>query len=319
MYRQDLALSTMGRGFWVLDDLTPLHEIGADGSVAAGGGAHLFEGRPQYRTRPGRNSGFEWASNTARPDYRGAGADINYWISPDLGPDETVRIEILDAGGEVIRSYASGGGGGAARAGGPAMQRMAPRGGTMRGVSSAPGVHRLRWDLRSQGEGRGGPMVPPGEYTVRLSAGDMAVEAGLELRIDPRVAAEGVTVADLEEQYRFNLAVRETMADAREIADGIDDLRDQIEEARADAGGGRNETLDELAAELAELDARVNDAEGSYPRPMLLSQLNYLAGMTGRADQAPGADAYERHEELRAEVREVGDWLQTLVRRLTAT
>ena len=63
----------------------------------------------------------------------------------------------------------------------------------------------------------------------------------------------------------------------------------------------------------------MNDAAGSYPRPMLLSQLNYLAGMTGRADQAPGADAYERHEELQEEVSEVGDWLQTLVRRLTAT
>ena len=63
----------------------------------------------------------------------------------------------------------------------------------------------------------------------------------------------------------------------------------------------------------------MNDAEGSYPRPMLLSQLNYLAGMTGRADQVPGADAYERHEELREEVREVTERLQALVRRLTAT
>ena len=41
--------------------------------------------------------------------------------------------------------------------------------------------------------------------------------------------------------------------------------------------------------------------------------------MTGRADQAPGADAYERHEELQEEVREVSEWLQALVRRLTAT
>ena len=119
--------------------------------------------------------------------------------------------------------------------------------------------------------------MPPGNYTVRLSAGGVTTETGLELRIDPRVAAEGVTIADLEEQYRFNLAVRETQAEAREVANGIDDLRERIAEARADAGGGRNETLDALAEELAELDASVNDAGGSYPRPMLLSQLNYLA------------------------------------------
>ena len=319
VYRQDLALSTMGRGFWVLDDVTPLHEIDANGSVAASGPAHLFEGRAQYRTRPGRNSGYEWASNTARPQYPGSGADINYWISPDLGPDATVRIEIVDAGGEVIRTYASGGGGGAGRAGGPAMQRMAPRGGGRAMVSTTPGMHRLRWDLRAQGEGRGGPIVPPGRYTVRLAAGDATAETGLELRIDPRVAGEGVTVADLEEQYRFNLDVMETTAEAREVANGIEGLRERLAEARADAGGGRNRTLDELAADLEELDARVNDAEGSYPRPMLLSQLNYLGGMTSRADQAPGADAYARHEELQEEVRAVAEQLQALVRRLSTT
>ena len=265
--RQDLALSTMGRGFWVLDDLTPLHEIDADGMVEAAGPAHVFAGRPQYRTRPGRNSGFEWASNTARPQYPGAGADISYWISPDLGPDATVRVEILDDGGEVVRTYESGAGAGAGRAGGPAMQRMAPRGGGRATVATTPGVHRLRWDMRARGEGRSGPIMPPGDYTVRLTAGGATTETGLELRIDPRVAAEGVTIADLEAQYRFNLAVRETQAEAREVARGIADLREQLEEARAGAGGGGNRTLDEVAADLDALDARVNDAEGSYPRP----------------------------------------------------
>ena len=128
-----------------------------------------------------------------------------------------------------------------------------------------------------------------------------------------------MTVADLEEQYRFNLDVMETTAEAREVANGIEGLRERLAEARADGGGGRNRTLDELAADLEELDAQVNDAEGSYPRPMLLSQLNYLGGMTSRADQAPGADAYARHEELQEEVRAVAEQLQALVRRLSTT
>ena len=128
-----------------------------------------------------------------------------------------------------------------------------------------------------------------------------------------------MTVADLEEQYRFNLDVMETTAEAREVANGIEGLRERLAEARADAGGGRNRTLDELAADLEELDAQVNDAEGSYPRPMLLSQLNYLGGMTSRADQVPGADAYARHEELQEEVRAVAERLQALVRRLSTT
>ena len=52
---------------------------------------------------------------------------------------------------------------------------------------------------------------------------------------------------------------------------------------------------------------------------MLLSQLNYLGGMTSRADQAPGADAYTRHDELQEEVRAAAAELQALVRRLSAT
>ena len=92
-----------------------------------------------------------------------------------------------------------------------------------------------------------------------------------------------------------------------------------IEEARSDAGGSTNRLLQGIASEATDLDKQVNDASGSYPQPMLLSQLNYLAGMTSRADQIPGADAYTRLNELQQEVETVRARTQTLKRRLSAT
>ncbi|MDX1579514.1 MAG: hypothetical protein R3266_13595, partial [Gemmatimonadota bacterium] len=295
VHRKHLALATMGRGFWVLDDIERLHAID-DGSGFAS--SRLFDPAPRYRVRPPRHSGFGW-SGSALPEYPGTGANIDYWIAPGLAPDADVTLEILDAGGQVLRTY-TGAGTTAEESEEAGMRRVARQRGGGRLMRSS-GAHRMRWDLRAEGPGGGrGPMVPPGVYTLRLTAGDEVDTAPLELLIDPRVAAEGVTVAELEEQYRFNLAVLETQAAAREVAEGIDRLRERVEEARA--GGAEGAAPTTIERDLDALEARLRDAGGSYPRPMLLNQIGYLLGMTSRADQAPGVDAYERHEELRSRV-----------------
>ncbi len=302
VYRQDLALSTMGRGFWVLDDVTRLHQIGlGTGGEALSGSStsRLFRPRPQYRVRPFRNSGFEWSSPAA-PEYPGQGAHIDYWIAPGLAPTAEVRIDILDPAGAVVRRYV--GSDGEAVPPPPAgMRRMAARS-TPGRLARTAGAHRLRWDLEAAGVGRGGgPLVAPATYTVRLTAGDVTSEAPLEIRIDPRVAAEGVTVAHLEEQHRFERAVRETLARARDVSADLETLSKRIEEAREGAEGAAV-VPETLARDARELDARLNDAEGSYPQPMLISQIRYLLNMVSSADQVPGAEAYARHEALLEEV-----------------
>jgi hypothetical protein len=162
-------------------------------------------------------------------------------------------------------------------------------------------------------------MVPPGRYTARLTAGGTTVSKPFDLLMDPLVAAEGITIADLEAQYELELVVRATIAAAREVSSGVGALRESVTEAREDAGGATNPELATLAREIAQLSARLIDAGGSYPTPVLLSQLNYLLGMISRADQAPGRDAYERHEELRLEVEEAQEILRNLERRMRAS
>src|SRR5207249_4181105 len=125
------------------------------------------------------------------------------------------------------------------------------RGGGRRGgglpstLPTKTGMNRFVWDLRypggaataGDGEGGGGnsgagPLAVPGTYKVRLSAGGTTRTEPLVLKIDPRVAKDGVTVADLAEQMKLALRVRDQLADARAFAARV---RQAIDQKRGDA------------------------------------------------------------------------------------
>jgi photosystem II stability/assembly factor-like uncharacterized protein len=289
VFRQDLALSTMGRSFWVMDDVTPLHEIkdGLDPDQN-----HLFAPGEAYRLRGRGGYGFGGLDPSA-PAYSPSGATIDYFLSE--AASEGLTLDILSPSGEVLRSYEGGGAGVRTRTvqGMRAPQRQAF--GAAR-PSTSPGMHRFVWDLRVAGAagGRGGgPMVVPGEYSVRLTAGNWTQTRPLQVVMDPRVERDGATLADLEAQFEFNTAVGELQAKAYEVAQ-------QVAEALEGGDVGGRE-LEELRA----IQALMVDAGGSYPQPMLLNQINYLRGMTSRADQRPGNFAYTRLEELTEQLSEL--------------
>ena len=79
-------------------------------------------------------------------------------------------------------------------------------------------------------------------------------------------------------------------------------------------GLAKGETSAEQAAGLDALRARLVDADGPYPQPMIVAQLRYLASMLDRADQRPGQDAVERLQELRGLVAECDAELKALRR-----
>ncbi len=144
--------------------------------------------------------------------------------------------------------------------------------------------------------------------------GDWSATQSFEVLIDPRVDADGVSQADLEEQLAFNLQVRDALSDAQQAAARIDStkslLKDRLEAEDAQAMRVK-EDLDEIESAL------VTDTADSYPPPMLINQLRYLSGMTSRADQRPGRDAYDRFEELRAELDGLLSALDQLTQRTT--
>ncbi|RMH12218.1 MAG: hypothetical protein D6701_13795 [Gemmatimonadetes bacterium] len=296
----DLALSTMGRSFWVMDDLTLLRQLTAQVAEAD---AHLFQPRVTPRVRGGGFFGFG-RSDAARPRYAEPGVHIDYALA--RAPQGEVVIEVLDAEGAVVAGFSSASGGYEYES---VQEMRAPttrrRGGPR--APARPGVHRLTWNFRAPGGAAGrGPMVPPGHYTIRLTVDGHTQSRPLEIAMDPRVEADGVTRADLEEQYRLNLRIRDAVAEANRAVAELPGLRSALERIAADAAGERAAEARRALEALEHARERlVTRQGGSYQAPQLADQLRYLYGMTSRADQKPGRDAYVRLDRLRAELDEV--------------
>ncbi|MGE0454351.1 MAG: hypothetical protein AB7O37_16415 [Vicinamibacteria bacterium] len=279
VHRRDLVLSTMGRGFWVLDDLSPLHQLAA---AQRAGAPYLYAPRTTVALR------HPVLRQPAGPDPAPAGAIVDY-VLPAGATD--VRLELLDAAGRTVRAFTPG----ATGAGVDAAQGMRQPG-RRAGSSELPagaGHGRFVWDLRhegvpgSSGRGSDGPFVAPGEYQVRLSVGSRTLTQPLRVKPDPRLAADGVTEADLREQEALNLRIREAIARARRLAARVDAERDR----RRAAGEPSSADLDVLRARLV-------TAGGAYPQPMLIDQLQNLYRMTTGADQKLGREAFRRLDEL---------------------
>ena len=219
------------------------------------------------------------------------GARIDYYLAAASGE---VKLDVLDAAGKVIRSYTNetGGGSQAGRGGGGRRGAALP--------STLPtkiGMNRFVWDLRypgggpagvADGEGGGGfggagPLVAPGTYRARLTANGVVRTEPFTVKIDPRVAKDGLTVADLAEQARFALKIRDTLADARQLVRRVR----QAMEAR---------TGDQVKLQ-AVIDRLVTKA-GPYEDQMFIDQLSNVAREIGQADQKVGATAYERYNDL---------------------
>ena len=166
---KDLVLSTQGRSFWILDNLTPLHQI-KDG---AGTQPILFAPREAVRT-PGAGA-LEGLTRTETIRYPQTGAQIDYY----LPSASEVSLEILDASGKSIRKFSST----AAVESAPTDEEDQGGGGRRGRGATVPldaksGMHRFTWDLRYPGpwqsasrpEGPNGPAAVPGKYQVRITA-----------------------------------------------------------------------------------------------------------------------------------------------------
>jgi hypothetical protein len=136
----------------------------------------------------------------------------------------------------VLRTFTSDGPA-AAAAETPDPDQPPPERAAVTRVPKNAGANRFAWDLRYPGSpapgsarGAAGPRVVPGKYQVRLTVGDLIGTRPLEVRVDPRVAADGVTQSDLEEQLALSLRVRDLAGEAR--ADAIRIARHAAASAR---------------------------------------------------------------------------------------
>ncbi len=226
----DLVVATHGRGFWILDDITPLRQLASP--VAD---VHLFTPARALRVRWNMNTDTPLPQEEPAGQNPPDGAVVDYYLaSAASGP---VTLEILDAGGAVVRKYSSEDAAEPLRdeSNVPAYW-IRP---TLR-LSTATGMHRFVWDLHyraPEGMRRSFPIAAvfhdtprepngvwamPGTYTVRLTANGTSVTRPLSVEMDPRVKTPILAL-----QRQFSLS--------KQLSDAIDDVsrRDMTPEVRA--------------------------------------------------------------------------------------
>ena len=259
----DLVVGTHGRGFWILDNITPLRQHDA----RPVGVAQLYA--------PARATRVRWNMNPDTPlppdEPTGAnppdGTPIDYWIGPDArGP---VVIEILDARGALVRRISSDD---------PQEPKIEGRNipdywiRPAQVLAATPGVHRYFWDVRhappkaasfSYGIGATylntprepqGSWVLPGSYSIRLTVNGATVTQSLPVRMDPRVKAPAKALAAM---YAASRGIDSAIAHAAEGVAQVRDLRAAIRASRETSGAGS------LAESLTALDNTLGALEGS--------------------------------------------------------
>jgi photosystem II stability/assembly factor-like uncharacterized protein len=292
IYKKDLVIATQGRAIWILDNLSVLHQLSPQITTAQ---PYLFKPRDGYRTRVGANT---------------LGPTIEYFLPSE--PAGAVTIEILDGTGAIVNTYSSsapaaapaggrggrgggrGGGGGAAPNIDPDMMVGRGRGGGAppARVTKNAGLNRFVWNVQHQS----GLGAPPGMYQARLKVDATTLTQPLNVLIDPRLAAEGLTAADIKEQFEHNMRMRTLTADVNQTLGRLRDARTKFQNATG-AEAEKAKRVEALYQQMVIIPEGVR-----YAKPGLQEHVRYLAGMTTGSDQKIGRDALERYAVLRKEL-----------------
>ena len=283
---KDLVVSTQGRSFWILDNLTPLHQASEKAAEVI-----LFTPRDAVRT-PGRGALEGLGPGRTSLQYPRPGAMIDYYLAAAAGE---ISLDILDAAGKVVRTLTSAAvvsERAAVAADDEEDSGLRQRGAPAR-LEKTAGMHRFTWDLRYPGpwqsaartEGPNGPVAVPGKYSVRMTAGTWTATVPLVVVEDPRVTKAGVTTADLREQFEHNMRVRELVSDVNKAV---------VQLHAAQRAGG--------SAKLIEIASHLITPAIRYSKPELQTHITYLYSMTNLTDQKIGRDAIERYKLLRRDL-----------------
>ncbi|HKW89620.1 MAG TPA: hypothetical protein VJN21_12790 [Candidatus Acidoferrales bacterium] len=305
----DLAISTYGRGFWILDDLTPIEQMTDEVRASD---AHLFAPRDAYRFRGvSEPAAVSYDPTTGHnPPY---GADISYYLKSAAKDD--VKLAILDASGKTVRTFDA------------------------KDLKKEAGVNRMWWDLRFDPskeihlrtsplyapEVKVGPegwrpapavgpislLAPPGTYTVKLTAGGHEYTQKLNVLKDPH---SGGTVADIETQTKLVVALQDDMNAMAEDVNQIESVRVQLGNLEAQLGDNENAKAIRTAAD--DLNSKLMGVEGNLLQlkatgrgqddvrweSMLLDKIDYLAREVETSDFAPTTQQVAVNDMLKQQV-----------------
>jgi tRNA(Ser,Leu) C12 N-acetylase TAN1 len=309
---KDMVIGTYGRGFYILDDITPIRELSAE---ILSKDLHLFSQRPAYRFQEVQGIKTEGRTMTtgSNPPY---GMDINYYLK---SPVNQVKIEILKKDGTVVR--------------------------TISGKEDA-GINRVWWDLRHEPtlqprllvsppdkpwvklEGREfrplvtwdldlyrgqlGPRVVPGDYAMRITVNGKTEVQNITVLKDPNTAG---TVDDIEKQVAFSLNLNQAMDEVVTTINEIEEIRKEIEELIIVKDDKEMESkIKELEVKILKVEGELFDInltgarEDAFRSPMkLYGRISALASDVGGfgADFKPTNQQVEVYDVFRKQLDDI--------------
>ena len=311
----DLVVGTHGRSIYVLDEISPLREYNAESPATK---IMLF--KPSNAVRRVQNALIQY--------YLPTGAD-------------SVKVQILDSAGQVIRTFTgnksksdstnvtkTGRGNDTTTGTGTRMAvkptsdsaavaladededdpRRAPK---PPGV--IPGINQFEWDLRYPGatEFKGmimwgarpqnGPLAIPGRYQVRLIASGETITQPFEIKADPRL--KNVSIADLREQFKLAMELRDKTSQANESVIRIRSLKETISKKKEKSATDKK-LLDQLTA-IEEALYQVRNQSGQDPLNFPIKINNRIAALwrsVETGDAKPTDASYQVAKELSADL-----------------
>ncbi len=289
----DIAVATHGRGFWILDNITPLRQLTADLNATA-----LLKPQIALRVRWNMNDDTPLPPDEPVGENPPDGAMIDYSLAGDFSGD--VTLEIKDGKGAVVRRYAS-----TDPVATPApgevkvpMYWLRPP----QALSAKPGLHRFLWDVHytpirgldpdypisaiphNTAPEPTGPWANPGEYTVSLTANGTTFTQPLTLKIDPRIKA---TAAELIEQFELSKKLYEARPALEPIEKSMEALSAGIAKVSERVGDQPvKKQVDEFTQKLLAF-APPKVRPGSSISLDVLGRLRSLFGTLQDTDAAP--------------------------------
>jgi photosystem II stability/assembly factor-like uncharacterized protein len=298
----DLVVGTHGRSFWILDDLTPLHQLNDESGQAD---VYLFKPRDSFRLR---GDSFPRPHVGQNPD---SGSVLYYYLKEK--PEGNIALEFLDSDGQLIKKFTSK----KEDKEGTEPPPERSRGRRPAEVTAEAGMNRFVWDMRYEDAksvpgailwaGRlNGPLAVPGVYQVKLTVGDKSLTEFWEWKKDPRLET---SLEDFQTQFDLLIKIRDKLTEVntsiiqlREVRKQVDDLlkkikdnpdREEIEEA----GKSLETKLKEVEDVLIQSKSKSGQDPLNYPI-LLDNKIAALIGVVSSADARPTDQSYTVFEEL---------------------
>lgn len=262
----DLIAGTHGRGFWILDNVTPIRTMATSRNTKS---SYLVKPQTAVRMRFANNDPTPWPPEVPAGENPPPGAIIDYYLASNA---KNLKLEILDGAGKVVRRYSSTD---SVLAPDPALEPEAYNRVCQRNPNAAhcsvplywaapnvaltptQGMHRFIWDMRydpidgtlSESEANAvphrtyfaavAPFAAPGAYTVRLTADGTVFNQPMKLVLDPRVKTGAAAIARIgtlsREMYDAATSIHSTWIDARKRSDALTSAADAQLKASIDS------------------------------------------------------------------------------------